>query len=349
MLLSVLVISHNQKAQVKRCLDSIISQNIPFEYEIVVSDDSSTDGTWELECEYSRKYPFVKVFQCSSDDCQPLATTERSGYNRSNAYNHSSGKYFVHIDGDDYYRPGTDCLMRQVELLEEHPECSMCMQNDWSVIEGETLENGRCTHPLHKYETGRIVTAEEYFRDNLFINNAVMMMRRNDIVNPAYLYQKWYVDSIITEHHLQCGPIVCLDRNDWIYVHYPNTITSSMKANDQSIMWPLDLTVFAAAMVPTFKALYYFNEDALKSLLDAVRLVLRKVAVSDDVRAFFGQFKKIFLFKVAATDRLTLLERARLLLIREYIKHLLKTGDKSESSMLRLNSLCGGNNLIVKP
>ena len=45
MLLSIVVISHNQREQLKRCIDSILAQKIPFEYEVLISDDASNDGS----------------------------------------------------------------------------------------------------------------------------------------------------------------------------------------------------------------------------------------------------------------------------------------------------------------
>ena len=48
MILSIIVISHNQKEKLKRCLKSILSQSLPFEFEIIISDDNSNDGSWEV-------------------------------------------------------------------------------------------------------------------------------------------------------------------------------------------------------------------------------------------------------------------------------------------------------------
>ena len=57
MTLSVCIIFHNQKQFIKRCLDSILSQKINFDYEILLSDDNSTDGTWEELLEWKTKHP----------------------------------------------------------------------------------------------------------------------------------------------------------------------------------------------------------------------------------------------------------------------------------------------------
>lgn len=82
MLLSIIVISHNQKEQLRRCLDSILAQLIPFEHEIIVSDDASNDGTWELAQEYASQYPQIRAYSCDASNFNPITPSDRAGWNR---------------------------------------------------------------------------------------------------------------------------------------------------------------------------------------------------------------------------------------------------------------------------
>ena len=43
--LSCHVITYNQKEYIQNCLDGILMQTVNFEFEIVVGDDNSDDGT----------------------------------------------------------------------------------------------------------------------------------------------------------------------------------------------------------------------------------------------------------------------------------------------------------------
>ena len=345
MLFSVLIISHNQKEQLRRCVDSVLGQDLPFEHEIIISDDASTDGTRELAQEYARKYKQVKVFLCNSDDCQPTITSERSGHNRSNAYNHSSGKYFCHIDADDFYRPGTNCLQEMVKLLESHPDCSICMQNGWILQDGRTLEEGHPYYKEHRFQTGEILTPEQYFKSGLFVNNGAMVMRRNESVNPADYYHKWYVDSVITNHHLQFGNIVCLNSADWVYVQYPKSITSSLSANDQRLLWCIDTTAFAAIMVPHFKP-YYYSPPYLQDLQAVCSSILNRDSYTLNAIHFCRQFSEIFLFRAACKESLSLFDIIRL----KSIRFLTKISSRFPSSVrvFFLDNLCGTANREIR-
>ena len=54
--ISVYIITYNQEDVIRRTLDSVISQ-LDYVYEICISDDHSTDKTWEIVEEYSSRFP----------------------------------------------------------------------------------------------------------------------------------------------------------------------------------------------------------------------------------------------------------------------------------------------------
>lgn len=61
--ISVIIICYNQEKEIARALDSVLIQK-EFVHEIIVSDDSSTDNTWEVLNDYCLKYPDkIKIYQ----------------------------------------------------------------------------------------------------------------------------------------------------------------------------------------------------------------------------------------------------------------------------------------------
>lgn len=53
---SVAIITYNQREFLRECIDSILNQDYS-NFEIVVADDASTDGTQDMLREYDRKHP----------------------------------------------------------------------------------------------------------------------------------------------------------------------------------------------------------------------------------------------------------------------------------------------------
>ena len=56
---SVCVITFNHKHYIKRCLDSILNQEVKFDFEVIIGDDCSTDGTRNIVQEYAKNYPEI--------------------------------------------------------------------------------------------------------------------------------------------------------------------------------------------------------------------------------------------------------------------------------------------------
>jgi len=90
---SVCTTTFNNVSRVRICLDSIIKAFDGLDYELVIVDNFSTDGTYEILKEYAQRYHNVKVFKfkCSR------------GLGRHVAFENSNGRYVVTIDADTEY------------------------------------------------------------------------------------------------------------------------------------------------------------------------------------------------------------------------------------------------------
>ncbi len=61
MLFSVVIAVRNEKDYISRCLEGVFSQNIDKEYEVIVIDGMSTDGTFEQLNDLREKYKFSLI------------------------------------------------------------------------------------------------------------------------------------------------------------------------------------------------------------------------------------------------------------------------------------------------
>lgn len=116
-LLSVIVITYNQEEYISQTLDSILSQEQGYPYEIVIGEDYSTDGTKRIIEEYAKKYPEI---------IKPIYNKPNLGLikNYFNALSLCSGKYIMECAGDDYWLPGK--VKKQIEFMEANPDVGMC-------------------------------------------------------------------------------------------------------------------------------------------------------------------------------------------------------------------------------
>ncbi len=112
---SVCVITFNQEKYIGECLQSILDQQTDFEFEVIVGDDYSTDGTRAIVMDFAERYPGKVV---------PLLYPTKVGgtQNFIAVHNRASGIYVAHIDGDDIALPGK--LQAQADYLDAHDDCA---------------------------------------------------------------------------------------------------------------------------------------------------------------------------------------------------------------------------------
>lgn len=99
---SIIIPAYNAEAYLKRCLDSILSQDFS-DCEIIVIDDGSTDGTPALLAQY----PSVKVITQTNHG---MATARNRGMEMA------QGEYVMFVDSDDRLYPGAlDTLAKELQ------------------------------------------------------------------------------------------------------------------------------------------------------------------------------------------------------------------------------------------
>lgn len=330
--LSILVITHNQLSLLKRCLDSVFHQKLNVPFEVVVSDDRSDDGTEEYMtdlCSSIKKLGVNNLMQviytrCNSNDCDPADVSERCGWNKLNVYLHSSGDFFVNIDADDYLK-SNDIYQTQLDTLIAHPECSMCMQDVWQINDGDDIKNGFRWPSFGQLKNGQVLSIKDILTKYRAVNPCYMI-RRHLEDNMNELYGKLFDDTIITQHHLQYGHCVYVDRADYVWVRYKSSITGTLSGDDELVSYSL-LPLHHILLLPMFAGI--FMEDALSSLIHFFKVLTNKnfsLSLTDrsleNLKRSDGYIYKILLTRIDFFNKMKLMYiRFLLLLTKKYNLH----------------------------
>ncbi|MGA2639685.1 MAG: glycosyltransferase [Spirochaetia bacterium] len=112
---SVLVPARNEERNIRPCIDSLLDQTYS-NYEIVVLDDQSSDGTWEIIAGYEERFPGrVRAVRG-----EPLP--EKGWMGKPHAMQqlarHASGEYLMFTDADTVH--GSESIAWAVTNLESH-------------------------------------------------------------------------------------------------------------------------------------------------------------------------------------------------------------------------------------
>lgn len=120
-LISVVIPSYNRANTVGQTIDSILSQQVDADIEIIIGDDCSTDNAREVLLQYKEKYP----------DVIRLIFHEHNiglGANWATCVKECRGKYICNCDNDDYWH-NPHKLQLQLDYMESYPNSNILITN----------------------------------------------------------------------------------------------------------------------------------------------------------------------------------------------------------------------------
>jgi len=226
---SVCIQTYNHEPFIAQALDTVLMQETDFDYEIILGEDESEDGTREICIEYARRYPDrIRLFLRSRKDVIYIDGGPTGRFNFTENLKAARGDYIALLDGDDYWT-NPHKLQKQVEFLEAHPECAICFHI------ASNYENGVHTQPqvLHRRS---ISTVEELLGANYMQTSSVMF--RNGLVSefPDWYFRMslgdWPLFLLLAEH----GKIGYLDEVMGVYRVQPGGAWSSRNNLDKQLV-----------------------------------------------------------------------------------------------------------------
>jgi glycosyltransferase involved in cell wall biosynthesis len=215
MKVSVLVMTYNHEKFISQALESIAMQETNFNYEILISEDCSTDRTREIVLDFQKAHPERVRLLLSKQNLHSNEIVVRG-------IQAARGQYIALLDGDDYWT-SPHKLQKQVDFLDSHPECSISFHNARIFHEAEGRYGRNWTPP----DQTEISTLEDIWMGN-FIATCSTMFRRGLIgeipswYNDFFPITDWPLHILNAEH----GKIGYIDDVMGVYRYHPGGLYS---------------------------------------------------------------------------------------------------------------------------
>jgi glycosyltransferase involved in cell wall biosynthesis len=187
---SIFVLTHDHVEWIGQALDSALAQEAPFEYELLVADDFSTDGTRERVLEYAERHP---------DRIRTFLPDRNLGIAGIwlQAARQCRGEYVAILEGDDYWT-ATDKLAKQVALLDRNPAWSTCFHRATLFFD----DGSRPSRPATPAFTKDVFGLDDILR-SCFIPFLTVVFRRDVLATvPEWLFEYRWFDWLF---HIRCA------------------------------------------------------------------------------------------------------------------------------------------------
>ncbi len=249
---SVVTITYNQARYIAQALESVLTQKTTFDFELLVGEDCSTDGTREIVEPHGESIPARRVF------ARPANVGAPSNFQQT--LRQARGQYVALLEGDDYWTDPRK-LQRQVDSLDAHPDWTISFH--WVRVVSEDGSQPDVLFPSQRYD--RVLTVYDLFRDNCIQTCSVMYRRVLDDY-PAWLMANALGDWPLPMLHADRGDIGFLPEEMAVYrVHRQSTWSMTSKISRYRAT--LDML---AAVDRHFEGRYHRQISATRRRMSAV-------------------------------------------------------------------------------
>ena len=135
-LVTVFCLAYNHEKYIRSTFEGFVKQKTSFKFKVLVHDDASTDNTPNIIREYMEKYPdmFEAILQEENQYQKGIDIEDVFIFPKI------EGKYVAVCEGDDYWTDENK-LQLQVDYMEKHPDCTLCVHNTEKMLEnGDSMK-----------------------------------------------------------------------------------------------------------------------------------------------------------------------------------------------------------------
>lgn len=233
--ISVVLPIYNTKQFLKECMKSLLNQTFQ-DFEIIMVDDGSTDGTGELCDIYPSKDARIHVIHKKNGG---LSSARREGYKSAN------GKYIIFPDSDDYLEPSMlEKMVRRAE--ESKADLVICGFNrvttttkvPFKLNLPTFLDNAAdIEHYLIRSVVGG-VKSEQFFDLPTYM---WMRLYRTELIEEKFFYseREYYTEDtlFILEYLKKVETVSVVDEPLYNYRYNENSLTNVYRSNKWEMLY----------------------------------------------------------------------------------------------------------------
>lgn len=222
MKVSVATITYNHEEFISQAVSSVLTQKTNFEYELVIGEDCSTDRTREILFDFKSQFP---------DKIRLLNNETNIGAIRNfvATLNSCRGQYIALLEGDDYWT-SPEKLQKQVDFLDNHPECSICF-HPVKILDANS-------NSFKPFLIRPLIIKDSYSIEDLLDGNFIptcSVMFRNKLFGqiPDWIFDLKMADWPLHLLNAQYGNIGYIDEIMAVYRLHPGSMWSSQPATER--------------------------------------------------------------------------------------------------------------------
>jgi len=212
---TILCVTFQAAAFIEDTLNSLLAQQSPYPFEVVVRDDGSTDGTQEILTHYAQMYPETLSILLEPHN------TYKSLRPFSALANRPLGDFVLLCEGDDYWLDDRK-LAKQVAALLEHPNV-VASFHDSIVIEDQVVVSvSRLLGKGRNYSASELLSGARMTADTLCFRNVGIPISPHELRFDGWIK---VIRTLLGEHG---GAIFQADILPSVYRIHDNGITSRL-------------------------------------------------------------------------------------------------------------------------
>lgn len=260
MKISVIIPVYNSSTYLRKCLDSVVNQNLK-DIEIIVINDGSTDDSKNIIEEYSCKYKNIIFID---QENKGIGKTRNIGIKKA------TGEYITFVDSDDYIKEN---------MLEEYYKYAK--KHNFDLVIGsyiKKINNKEIIFENNKFKTGNVKTTPQILYLIEYGPWAKLYKREMLINNNIYFDEKRKYEDMpfVSKALLKSKLIGQITEPYYYYIIHNNSETTTM---DKRVFDILDIL---KEIKDYYKREYYLRDELDYVIINKVTTYMLQQRVQKD-------------------------------------------------------------------